>query len=248
MSCQPYQELLSIELDDELSQEEQDRLHQHLIDCPACRSLRQRFQQLEKGFAHLPEVAPPPLRPRAVASAPSVGYSGAAALWSTLLLAAACAALICWPANGPTYRPQSDGLALYLGHHSLQSQAPQQQATTISEFRSPPLFGRALPGRQLAFEIQLDSHEQACQNLQLEIEYDFDNDGKVDRSEVYDSFQTDAHEGWEAYRSQDGAYSYKGEMRDFTGGTVAVRLRNASGNLQFLQGPSRLVLPYQLGG
>lgn len=244
MSCQEYRELLSAELDDELSAQEKESLLQHLSQCDACRGLRQRLQQMEKGFSYLPEAPPPPLRPRALPGPRPAGSAGAAALWSTLLIAAASAALVWWPKSGPVL----DGAPLYLGAHTLQRQAPQEQAAVLSEFRSQPLYGRALPGRELAFEIQLDSHQQACEQLQLEVDYDYDNDGKVDRSEVYAPFQTDARDGWEVYRSQQGAYSHQGEIRDFTGGTVAVRLRNASGKLEFLQGASRLVLPYQLGG
>lgn len=243
MSCQAFQELLSADLDDELSAEEKTSLEQHLADCPACRSLRQRLARMESGFAQLPEAPPPPLRPRPLPKPAAQGSAGVAAVWSAVLAAAACAALVLWP-DSP---PNANGVALYLSPQTLQAQPPaQQQAIAVSEFRSGRLYGQALRNRRLAFEIGLDSHQHACKDLQLEVDYDFDNDGKVDRSEVYAAFHTDAQDGWETYRSEDGGYSHQGEMRDFTGGTVAVRLRNASGELQMLQGTSKLVLPYRL--
>ncbi|MBS2035362.1 zf-HC2 domain-containing protein [bacterium] len=244
MSCAAYRELISAELDDELNPEEKASLKSHLAQCAACRSLRERLSLVEKGFARLPEVAPPPLRPRpTLATSNSRGSAGAAALWTTLLAAAACAALVFWPASKPS---GSDGVALYLSPHSLQTDPPQEQAVGVSEFRSQPLYGQVLRNRELAFEIQLDSHQQACRDLRLEVDYDFDNDGKVDRSEVYSSFDTDSQDGWEVYRSGTAGYSHQGEARNFSGGTVSVRLRNANGELQMLQGRSKLILPYQL--
>ena len=243
MSCAPFQELLTASLDDELSAEKQTQLEQHLAECSACRSLQQRLKRLEAGFAHLPEVAPPPLKPRpALASLPAKPRSaaGATAIWAVLLTAAACAAVAFW---NPT---RSGGSALYLSSHQLQHQHPHQEALAASEFRSPPLHGKAVAHSQLLFEIHLDSDSHPCKDLQLEVDYDFDGDGKVDRSETYASFDTDDHDGWEVYTDHRGPLEQQGEMRDFTGGTVACRLKNASGDVQVLQGNSKLILPHDI--
>lgn len=245
MSCTPFQELLTGCLDGELSQEEEAQLEQHLAECAGCRSLQNRLERLETGFAQLPQVAPPPLKPRSAASTLPLKQSssaGVAALWSAILVAAACAAVLVWkPA-----RPQPGGSALYFSSNQLQHKPPNQETLVVSEFRSAPLHGKALVRGQLAFEIHLDSDSQACKDLQLEVDYDFDGDGQVDRSETYAAFSTDDRDGWEIYTHQHGRLSQQGEMRDFTGGTVACRLKNASGNVQMLQGNSKLVLPHQI--
>ncbi|MBX3168717.1 MAG: zf-HC2 domain-containing protein [Candidatus Eremiobacteraeota bacterium] len=246
MSCAPFQELLSAALDGELNSAEQAQLDQHLADCSACRSLQERLRRLETGFAHLPEASPPPLRSRAtIAPAPAKQGSaaGAAAIWSAVLAAAASAAVLFWNPTGPAPR----GSELYFSSHQLLQQHPPEQRLAVSEFRSPPLHGKVLDHGQLAFEIHLDSHQRACKDLQLEVQYDFDGDGQVDRSEVYEAFDTDDKEGWEVYTRRHGPVSQQGEMKDFVGGTLACRLKNASGYLQLRQGNSRLVLPYHLG-
>lgn len=245
MTCEPFQEYLTAELDDELSVEEKARLDQHLAECAACRSLQGRLKRMEGGFAHLPVTAPPPLRARATVTPLPVrqgSNAGVAALWSTVLAAAACAAVFFWNPAGPT----SGGSALYFGSHQLLHQHPQIEALAVSEFRSPPLNGKVLAKGQLAFEIHLDSDHRACKDLQLEVEYDFDGDGKVDRSETYAGFDTDDRDGWEVYTHRHGPISEQGEMKDFEGGTVACRLKNASGDVQLLQGNSKLVLPHRL--
>ncbi len=245
MSCAPFQELLTASLDDELSAEEQVQLEQHLLDCSACRSLQQQLKRMESGFAHLPERTPPPLKSRPAAiSLPAKGNSavGVTTAWLALLAAAACAAVSFWSPTG--FRPK--GSELYLCANQLQHTHPQQEALAVTEFRSPPLSGRAVVSGQLAFEIHLDSDSQACKNLQLEVDYDFDGDGKIDRSETYASFNTDDRDGWEIYTHQHGPFSQQGEMRDFTGGTVACRLKNASGKVQVLQGHSKLILPHEI--
>lgn len=245
MSCEPFQEFLAAELDGELSAEEKVQLELHLTECAACRSLQERLQRMEAGFAHLPEAAPPPLRARpTVTPLPTKEGSsvGVAALWSTVLAAAACAAVVLWnPAN-----LNSGGSELYFGAQQLLHQPPQEQALSAGEFRSPPLQGKVSGKGQLAFEIHLDSDHRPCRDLQLEVEYDFDGDGQVDRKEVYAAFDTDGQEGWEVYTHRHGPISEQGEMRDFDGGTVACRLKNASGDVQLLQGNSKLVLPHRL--
>lgn len=245
MNCIPFQELLTGALDGDLSAAEQTRLEQHLAECAECRALQKRLERLETGFAHLPEAPPPPLRPRAtVTPLPSKPGSAvlATAIWSSLLTAAACAAVLLWN----PLRPAAEGSELYFGAHQLLHQHPEQQALAVSEFRSAPLHGKLLERSQLAFEIHLDSDHQACKDLQLEVDYDFDGDGRVDRSEVYAGFDTDDRDGWEIYTHRHGPVTQQGEMQDFAGGTVACRLKNASGEVQLLQGNSKLVLPHRL--
>ena len=248
MNCAPFQELLSAELDGELSQAEQEQLQQHLAECPACRSLRLRLEHMESGFAQLPEAPPPSLRSK-VATLPipakSTPAGPAGVLWAALLAAAACAALLSWPQQSP---PAAHGVALYLAPHTLQVQPPPVSALAVSEFHSGPLHGRHLHNQKLGFELHLDSHQHVCKELHLEIEFDFDGDGKVDRREAYRPFNTDGEEGWEVYSEDGGPHSQEGEMRDFTGGTISAHLKNASGDVQVLSGSSKLVLPYRFVG
>lgn len=245
MSCAPFQELLSASLDNELNSEEEEQLEQHLEQCAACRALQQRLSRLEAGFAHLPEVAAPPLRPRAVSALPAKSPSAAlpTALWSLVLAAAACAAITLWNPVAPA----GGGSELYFGANQLLRQRPAAQELAVSEFRSQPLHGPCLAQGALNFEIHLDSDSHPCKDLQLEVDYDFDGDGKVDRHEVYAAFDTDAQDGWEVYTHGRGLLSQQGAMKDFSGGTIACRLKNANGEVQLLQGESRLVLPHRLG-
>ena len=245
MSCAPFQELLSASLDNELNSEEEEQLEQHLEQCAACRALQQRLSHLESGFRHLPQVAAPPLRPRPAVSALAAKPSFAAlptTLWSLVLAAAACAAVTLWNPVSP-----GGGSELYFGSNQLLHQRPATQALAVSEFRSQPLHGPCLTQATLNFEIHLDSDSRPCKNLQLEVDYDFDGDGKVDRHEVYAAFDTDAQDGWEVYTHGQGLLSQQGAMKDFRGGTIACRLKNANGEVQLLQGESRLVLPHRLG-
>lgn len=250
MSCTPFQELLSAELDGDLSQAEQGQLRQHLSQCAACQSLRQRLGHLQTGFGHLPEVTPPALRspvtplPLPASKAPS--SAPVAALWLSLLAAAACLAVLSWPQNSSPGDGQ--GVALYLAPHTLQTSPPQTSSLAHFEFQSGPLYGRALPDRKLEFAIHLDSHQRACKELHLEIEFDFEGDGKVDRREAYAPFSTDGQEGWEIYTHEHGLPTEQGELRDFTGGTISARLKNVVGEVHLLSGSSKLVIPYRFAG
>jgi len=250
VSCTPFQELLSAELDGDLSEAEALQLQQHLSECAACRALQQRLAQMESGFAHLPEAPPPALRPR-LANLPTPTKSDSAgptgALWASLLAAAACAAVLTWTPQTPP-PAESQGVALYLAPHTLQAQPPPATPLALTEFHSGPLHGSFLPNRRLEFELHLDSHQRACKQLHLEVEFDFDGDGQVDRSEAYGTFDTDSQDGWQIYTQNQGPSINSGELRDFTGGTVSARLKDASGDVQVLSGSSKLVLPYRFTG
>ncbi|MBN9416061.1 MAG: zf-HC2 domain-containing protein [Candidatus Eremiobacteraeota bacterium] len=245
MSCSPFHELLTGALDGELDAEETARLELHLAECSACRALKTRLERLDAGFSHLPQAAPPPLRPRAVVT-PLPEKTGSApaatAIWSVLLAAAACAAMTFW-------NPQAvGGSELYLSSNQLAHQSPPAgESPALNEFRSAPLHGKLMAQAELHFEIHLDSDSHPCKDLQLQVDYDFDGDGRVDRSETYASFDTDGKDGWEVYTQGRGALSHQGAMRDFTGGTVSCHLKNASGEVQYLQGNSKLILPHRLG-
>ncbi|MGI5963368.1 MAG: zf-HC2 domain-containing protein [Lawsonibacter sp.] len=58
-SCEEYEQLLSAQLDGELSQEDEVRLKEHLTECPACRELEMELQQIHAAFPELEELSPP---------------------------------------------------------------------------------------------------------------------------------------------------------------------------------------------
>jgi hypothetical protein len=224
-------ELLSADLDGELSEAEQKTLQEHLLECSHCRRLQQQLGSLEKGFGQLPEFAPPALKLTNPAKA------GRHRAWG--LLATAAAAGLAW-VLWDGFDSKKGRYYLHEGG-TLAASAPASKSLAHREFELSVATGRV---ESLQFEIHVDSHLRACQGLHLEVAYDFEGDGKVDRVEQYASFDTDAQEGWQVYASQSPPLSSQGEMRPFKGGKVTARLKNAHDGVQVKLGPSHLIFGY----
>lgn len=58
-SCEYYIELLSVELDGQLSREQEQELAQHLLECPGCREIGSRMEAIHGAFAELEEIPAP---------------------------------------------------------------------------------------------------------------------------------------------------------------------------------------------
>jgi hypothetical protein len=232
MKCTEMVELISAQIDNELSPAEADLLNGHLQTCPRCQTLKQRMQQINSGLSKLPEVEPPSLRPRSLPKAPVQGLRFRRPLALAASLAASIALYWFWPRTQP--------ITLYLAEGSqLSSAAPQEAQMAIQTFQSQPLYGK---GGELQFELLIDSQSKPCKDLQLEIAYDYDGDGKADRTELYRPFSTDSQKGWERYSQTIGLQSSQGQVQDFKGGRLTAHIKNATPDLNILQGKSRLIL------
>ena len=122
-------------------------------------------------------------------------------------------------------------------------QAPAAQLA----LESGPLYGKWARGAT-RFQLHLDSQERSCPNLQLQLSYDFEGDGRVDRVERYRPFATDNRPGWQVFSEQIGLREAQGEMRDFEGGKLVAIVLNAPPHLRILAGKSRLSPPHELSG
>lgn len=120
-------------------------------------------------------------------------------------------------------------------------QAPPAQLA----LESGPLYGKWAKGAT-RFQLHLDSQTRSCPNLQLQLSYDFEGDGRVDRVERYRPFSTDNRPGWQVFSEQIGLREVQGEMRDFEGGKLVAMVLNAPPHLLILAGKSRLSPPHEL--
>jgi hypothetical protein len=226
-------ELMSAQIDGELTPAERQQLDSHLRECDDCSLLQQQLRRLESGFARLPEQAPPRLRSRSGRS-PWMAYG---------LAAAAAAVLLSLWRYGPAES------SLYFTTGRLHPQAGEVRSASLTAFQSGPLYGKLPEGSQSTrFELHLDSQDQPCSDLRLELAYDFEGDGTVDRHEFYQPFATDGRPGWQVLSDQVGLQEVRGQMRDFQGGKITATLRNAPAHLLILEGKSRLLPPHQWSG
>lgn len=104
------------------------------------------------------------------------------------------------------------------------------------------------------FSILLDAAHGIGNGVALELAFDFDGDGAVDRVEQYAYFATNDLPGFEVYAAEAGLLEVSGSAyQDFTGGTVTATLRTAIGgnpvevSLGGDELVSMLLLPYQGG-
>ncbi|WP_343617119.1 glycosyl hydrolase [Novosphingobium sp.] len=104
-------------------------------------------------------------------------------------------------------------------------------------------------GQGLAFNFSVNAPEVA-DIVKLKVSYDFDGDGKIDRTELYDAFAIDANaNGWEDYSTSKLISSTGAAMRDLANGSVKVELWRVSGNgdnveVQTNSASSFVKLPY----
>ncbi len=103
----------------------------------------------------------------------------------------------------------------------------------------------------LGFNLPLDAGREVADQVRLLVSYDFNGDGKVDRTELYDTFSTDASVGWENYNSGNAKLlsSTGSAMQDMKNGSVKVDLWRINGqgdniSLQTDSASSSVTLPY----
>ncbi len=85
-------------------------------------------------------------------------------------------------------------------------------------------------GGETAFSLPADSGVSVGNAVQVRVEYDFDGDGTVDRTENYPYFATNDVNGWEAYTQGSGPSSASGSFADLDDGTVRLRIWSALGS------------------
>ena len=112
----------------------------------------------------------------------------------------------------------------------------------VKQWQSPPLWGTYHPGDQTSLWVQLDSEEPEAQKVQLVVEYDFDGNGEIDRTEVYQPFELNLYKGWERFRPK--TEQVQGDFRNFESGTVRLTLQ-ADGVIKTSGTPGEMVLPYR---
>jgi hypothetical protein len=87
-------------------------------------------------------------------------------------------------------------------------------------------------GGETAFSLPVDSGSAVANAVQVRVEYDFDGDGTVDRTETYPYFATNDVNGWESYTQGSGPSSASGSFADLDGGTVRLRIWSALGTAE----------------
>ena len=112
----------------------------------------------------------------------------------------------------------------------------------IKQWQSPPLWATYHPGDESALTVQLDSEEPEVQTVQVIVEFDFDSDGKIDRTEVYQPFELNLYKGWERFRPK--VDHVEGDFQNFDGGTVRLTME-ATGVIKTSGTPGEMVLPYR---
>jgi DNA-directed RNA polymerase specialized sigma24 family protein len=135
---------------------------------------------------------------------------------------------------------RGDLLVLRAGRSGQKTPLPRSK-----EWKSLHLWGVRAPGTPL-LSFQVDAGPIAERTLEASVRYDFDGDLKEDRVELYEPVHLDGKAGWQ--RFQPVLSSAQGELQDFRGGTVVLRLetRDKKASPLDLSGtPGELVLPYR---
>lgn len=60
MECNTYREQMSLWIDDQLNQDQIQRIEAHVAVCPACRATLDAFQQVDRLFSSIPMMSPVP--------------------------------------------------------------------------------------------------------------------------------------------------------------------------------------------
>ena len=124
--------------------------------------------------------------------------------------------------------------------------------TLVTVVRATGLNG-TYNGGGTAFTLAVDGNADYGQAVQTQFEYDFDGDGTVDRTEMYNLFATDAATGWESYMENFGLLSQNGAYADFVNGSVTVSIWKAfqpdpAFAMVYDESQSWITLPYGSGG
>lgn len=245
MDCQTAFELLSAQLDGELSANEEAELNAHLEGCPKCQQRREQFGQLEQSLRALPlPEATPPAFHRPQPEAGTVLDLGEKRKPSRVpFWALTTAACLMFTVGLFAPQPQVP-VRLYLqGDANLSPQRPTRDVCRVQTFRSGPIHGEMLAEGGTEFSLLLDAGESSIEPIHLEVHYDFDGDGQSDRIERYRTLALDDTPGWQEYHHRLGLESAQGEMLAFRGGTVSAILSGQT-PVQVHQGASYIHVPH----
>jgi hypothetical protein len=136
---------------------------------------------------------------------------------------------------------------LYLRTEGLTVEAgrsvPPAEFQGRQQWQSPRLWGEYQPDGRNELRLELDSEEPTKQRARVILEYDFDGDGQVDRTEVYSSNELNLGRNWQSFHPT--IEQSDGEYQDFQGGVVKFILEPETTGVFKLSGtPAEIVLPY----
>lgn len=139
---------------------------------------------------------------------------------------------------------------LYLKKKGLELQAGrsilEEDIETSKTWLSPKLWGKYAPEDTSGLGFQVDAEELPDREVEGEIFYDFDGDGKQDRRELYKAVKLDARKGWERFEPE--MIEHDGDFKEFIGGEVRVTLRvpdNSKPNFRVSGTPGEVIVPYR---
>lgn len=142
------------------------------------------------------------------------------------------------PATTSRLYLRTEGLAVEAGRS-----VPPAEFQGRQEWESPRLWGQFQSDGRNKLRLELDSEEATQQRARVILEYDFDGDGQVDRTETYASEELNLGRNWESFHPQ--IEKSNGEYRNFTGGIVRfILLPETDGVIKLSGTPAELVLPY----
>jgi hypothetical protein len=100
---------------------------------------------------------------------------------------------------------------------------------------------------QLTFNLPLDAGSSIGNGTQATINFDFDGNAVVDRTETYNYFATNDIAGWEVYSQDQQLVAQSRHYADFIGGSLTVDIWNTFGGGDVhLKAGASLVLPHDL--
>lgn len=241
MDCQSAFEALSAQLDGELSTAEENELNAHLEGCSDCRQRQAQLRQLESAMGQLPNGTPPAFaRPKAD---PVVGFERKSKPSRVPFWALTTAACLMFTVGLFAPHPQVPIRLYFQGDANLSQQRPAREVCLTRAFRSGPIQGELLAQASTEFSVLLDADDSRIEPVHLEVHYDFEGDGVVDRVEKYRPLAIDDRPGWQEYHHGLGLESAQGEMRPFRGGTVSALIASQS-PLKVHQGSSYIHVPH----
>jgi hypothetical protein len=134
-----------------------------------------------------------------------------------------------------------DGLELQAGRSVIEDELKGRK-----RWASPKLWGRLKANEVAQLSFQVDAKKELDQHVESMVFYDFDGDGEVDRTEVYETVKLDGRIGWERFTPK--LAKSEGEYEPFQGGQVAIVLSQPAGEKDTVRlsgTPGELIVPYE---